>query len=119
MVEKESALMTKKELALCPELAVSGCDTTALVTVSKQFAELEFETLHRHELTAAQVAAEKADWQAAGAALGKVYQALCEGENQQAMAALHTIETLIMRHGVLVPQPVLPTQTQEEVCNGQ
>ena len=114
----KTALLCAYTLARARQYAEAEALILSL-TVSKQFAELEFETLHRHELTAAQVAAEKADWQAAGAALGKVYQALCEGENQQAMAALHTIETLIMRHGVLVPQPVLPTQTQEEVCNGQ
>lgn len=112
-------MKSKSESALRLELSVLGCDTSALVDVSRQFAELEFETLHRHELTAAQVAADRADWAAAGVALGEVYQALCDGANEQAMQGLHTLETILMRHGVLVPQPtVAMAQQDEEVSNG-
>lgn len=111
--------MSEPELSLCPELGVLGCDTAALVEVSRQFAEFEFEALHRNELTAAQVAADKADWAATGSALGDVYQALCDGANEKAMDALHAIETILMRHGVLVPQPVVSGQPELEVSDGE
>jgi hypothetical protein len=116
---------------LRPELSVLGCDTTALVEVSKQFAEFEFEAIRRNELSAAQVAADKADWSAIGASMGIVYQSLCDGENEKVMGALHTIETILMRHGILVPQPTLtpvaseatpepaPLPIQEEVNYGE
>lgn len=109
----------QKAPPLRPELTVSGCDTVALVEVSRQFAEFEFETIHRNELTAAQVAADKADWTALGASMGVVYQSLCDGDNEKVMGALHAIETLLMRHGVLVPQPEVRTPPQEEVTHGE
>lgn len=111
--------MSEPVSSLRAELSVSGCDTSALVEVSRHFAEFEFEALHGHELTAAQVAADKADWQALGVAMGNVYQALCDGANEEVMAALHTIETTLMRHGVLVPQPTLRAAQQEEAKDGE
>ncbi|MBQ9694325.1 MAG: hypothetical protein IJV69_06175 [Kiritimatiellae bacterium] len=111
--------MSDSASSLRPELSVSGCDTTALVEISRQFAEFEFEALHRNEVTAAQVAADKADWAATGTALSGVYQALCDGETEQAMASLHAIETILMRHGVLVSQPVLSTPSQEDFIDGE
>ena len=105
--------------SLRPELSVAGCDTTALVEISKQFAEFEFEAFRRNELTAAQVAADKADWAELGASMGVVYQALCDGENEKVMGALHTIETILMRHGVLVPQPVVTPAPEEGPQNGE
>jgi hypothetical protein len=111
--------MSESELSLSPELSILGCDTAALVEVSRQFAEFEFEALHRNELTAAQVAADKADWAATGSALGEVYQALCDGATEKAMDALHAIETILMRHGVLVPQPTLSAAQQGEVRDGE
>jgi hypothetical protein len=103
--------MSQTAPTLRPELSILGCDTAALVEVSKQFAEFEFEAFRRNELSAAQVAADKADWSAIGASMGVVYQSLCNGENEKVMGALHTIETILMRHGVLVPQPTIPAQT--------
>lgn len=111
--------MSQTAPLLHPELTVSGCDTNALVEVSKQFAEFEFEALYRNEVTAAQVAADKADWAALGASMGVVYQSLCDGENEKVMGALHTIETILMRHGVLVPRPTVNPATQEGSTDGE
>lgn len=105
--------------SLRPELSVAGCDTTALVEISKQFAEFEFEAFRRNELTAAQVAADKVDWADMGASMGVVYQALCDGENEKVMGALHTIETILMRHGVLVPRPTITPAAEEGPKDGE
>ncbi len=110
--------MPQKTENLRPELSVSGCDTTALVEVSKQFAEFEFEALRRNEITAAQVAADKADWAEIGASMGLVYQSLCDNDTEKVMGALHTIETILMRHNILVPQPTLKAMP-EEVNDGE
>ena len=45
-----------------------------------------------------------------GGALGHVYQALCGEDNEGALEALHAIETLLTKRGVLVPRPKLRTQ---------
>lgn len=111
--------MTKKEALLRTELSVAGCDPVALVEVSRHFAELEFAERHGHERTAAQVAANEADWAAVGAAMGTVYQSLCDGEHERTMEALHAIEMIAMRHGVLVPQPKVQDATEMEVRDGE
>jgi len=87
------------------EIRVSGCDTRALVALSDQFAELELEMVRRSEITAAQLAADKADWAKAGDALGQTYQALCDDDNAALSEALRTIETILAKHGVLVRPP--------------
>ncbi len=102
--------MGKKALGVRKEVSVSACDAEALVRVSEEFAELELELVRRSELTAAQIAAERADWAAVGGALGHVYQALCDEDNEGALEALHTIETLLTKRGVLVPRPKLRPQ---------
>lgn len=98
---------TRRQAAIRREVSVAACDTEALVRVSAQFAELELEFARRSDVTAAQLAAEKADWAAVGAAMGRVYQALCDQDNEGAVAALREIEALLTKRGVLVPQPRL------------
>ncbi|MEG1480429.1 MAG: hypothetical protein RSD41_05450 [Kiritimatiellia bacterium] len=99
------------------EVAVSGCDTAALVSVSEQFAELELEMVRRSEITAAQVAIEKNDWALVGIALKNVYQSFCNDEIEEAKNALKSIEHLLAKRGILVPPPTSKPQssdTQEE-----
>ncbi len=100
-----------------PEVGVSGCCTEGLVRVSEQFAELELEMVRRSEITAAQIAAERADWVQVGHAMGQVYQTLCDGDHQATMDALKSIEGLLAKRGILVPQPRLPMAT--EVRDGE
>lgn len=97
----------QRRVSVRTEVGVAGCDTEALVKVSEQFAELELEMAKRWELTAARVEAEKADWAKVGAAMGEIYQTLCDGNNEGTMAALRTIEGLLAKRGILVPQPVV------------
>ena len=75
--------------------------------VSAQFADLGLEFVRQPTPTATQVALDKADWTAVGTAMGRVYQALCDQDNEGVLAALHTIDTILTKHGVLVPQPIL------------
>ena len=88
------------------EVGVLGCDTEALVRVSEQFAELDLEMARQWELTAAKVEAEKADWTRVGAAMGEIYQTLCDGNNEGTMAALKEIEGVLAKRGILGPRPV-------------
>lgn len=98
--------MPKGNIKVRPEVGVAGCDAEGLVRVSEQFAELELEMVRRTEITAAQIAAEKADWAKVGAAMGRIYQTLCDEDNAGTMAALHEIETLLTKRGILVPLPI-------------
>lgn len=100
---------TRRREDIRREVSVAACDTEALVRVSAQFAELELEFARRSDVTAAQLAAEKADWAAVGAAMGRVYQALCDQDNEGALAGLREIEAILTKRGVLVPQPILHT----------
>ncbi len=84
-------------------VGVAGCDPVALVNVSEQFAQLELELIRSSEITAAQIAAERADWAKVGAALGRIYQALEEGNAEVAAEALTTISLLLSKRGILVP----------------
>ena len=102
--------MPKGNIKVRPEVGVAGCDAEGLVRVSEQFAELELEMVRRTEITAAQIAAEKADWAKVGAAMGRIYQTLCDEDNAGTMAALHEIETLLTKRGILVPLPVPRTR---------
>ena len=89
------------------EVRVDGCDTERLVAVSEQFNELELEFVRRHEVTARQLAEDKADWAKLGAEVGSIYQNLCDSNIQATVAALDNIKALLSRHGVLVPAPVI------------
>lgn len=89
-----------------PEVGLDGCDTEALVLASERFAELELEMVRRSEVTAAQLAAEKVDWGKVGSALGRVYQMLGDRDDTGTMAALHEIEVLLSKRGILVQQPL-------------
>lgn len=117
--------MPKGNIKVRPEVGVAGCDAEGLVRVSEQFAELELEMVRRTEITAAQIAAEKADWAAVGAAMGRVYQTLCDEDNEGTMAALHAIEVLLTKRGILVPQPVVRPRAEaapadsEEATDGE
>ena len=90
-----------------PEVGVAGCDIEGLVHVSDQFAELDLQMARWGELTAKQLEVEKADWAKVGAHLGTVYQTLCDGNSEGAMEALHAIEELLTKRGILVPQPTV------------
>ena len=94
------------------EVAVAACDTAALVRVSAQFADLGLEFARQPDITAAQVAMEKADWTAVGAALGQLLQALQDRDNPAFQNAMREIDRVLSRHGVLVPRPT-PPPTQE------
>ncbi len=111
--------MLKRNVRVRPEVSVAGCDTQGLVRVSEQFAELELEMVRRTEITAAQVAAEKADWNKVGVAMGRVYQTLCDEDSEGAMAALREIEALLTKRGILVPQPVIRPLASGEVADGE
>ncbi len=109
--------MMRKVRTLREELTVAGCDPVGLVHVSEQFAELEIEFERRSEVTAAQIAAERADWATVGTAMGRIYQTLCDGHHEGTMEALKVIEGLLAKRGILVPRPVLPKT--EEVTDGE
>ncbi len=94
-----------KPIQVRREAGVAACDTEALVRASEQFAELELEMVRQTEVTAAQIAAEKADWAAVGTALGHVYQSLCDADDEAALEALRAIEAILRKRGILVPQP--------------
>lgn len=94
-------------------VGIAGCDPAALVRVSEQFAELELEVLRRSEITAAQIAAERQDWAQVGVYMGRVYQALCDADSEQAMAALDAIAELLGRRGILIPKPTFRAPGQE------
>ncbi len=111
--------MPKGNIKIRPEVGVAGCDTEGLVRVSEQFAELELEMVRRTEITAAQIAAEKADWSKVGAALGRVYQTLCDEDQEGTLAALHEIEALLSKRGVLVPQPTIHLKHEEAPSDGE
>ncbi len=104
--------MRPTPLHLRPELAVASCDPQGLVRVSEQFAELELEMVRRSEITAAQIAAERADWAKVGNAMGQIYQSLCDEQLQVTMDALKEIENLLAKRGILVPQPRLQQTTE-------
>ena len=106
--------MANHPKCLRKEVSVEGCDTEALVRVSEQFAELELEMIHQTELTAAKIAAEKIDWETVGNAMGRIYQTLCDGDNNGTMEALHAIEALLNKRGILVPQPVITEPSGQE-----
>lgn len=99
--------MARQDVGVREAVRVATCDTEGLVRVSEAFAELELEMVRRTELTAAQVAAERADWAAVGTAMGRVYQALCDEDNEGALNALRAIETILTKRGVLVPRPTI------------
>ena len=101
------------------EVSVAACDTEALVRVSAQFADLGLEFVRQPDVTAAQVAMDKADWAAVGTAMGRVYQALCDQENEATLAALREIESVLTRHGVLVPQPILRQPQEGAPADGE
>ncbi len=111
--------MPKAIRPIRPEVGVAGCDTVGLVRVSEQFAELELEMVRRTEITAAQIAAEKADWAKVGAALGRIYQTLCDEDHEGTVEALRGIEALLTKRGILVPQPVVRPPAGEEVADGE
>ncbi len=109
--------MMQKVTTLRKEVAVAGCDPVGLVRVSEQFAELELEMIRRTEVTAAQIAAERADWVKVGSEMGVVYQSLCDGNHTGTMEALKAIEGLLAKRGILVAQPKL--SVTEEVGDGE
>lgn len=104
-----------------PAVSVAGCDPEGLVRVSEGFAELELEMVRRREPSATQVAVERADWGRVGTAMGRVYQTLCDGDQNGTMAALQEIEHILAGRGVLVPQPVLKETpfAETEVQDGE
>ncbi len=93
--------------SLRDEVRVTGCNTQDLVRVAEQFAELELEIARQTEITAAKIAAEKADWNKVGVALGKTYQFLVDEAYTNAAEALREIEKLLNKRGILVPLPVV------------
>lgn len=101
------------------EVSVAACDTEALVRVSAQFADLGLEFVRQPTPTATQVALDKADWTAVGAAMGRVYQAFCDQDNEGALAALHAIETILTKHGVLVQQPIVRHPSEGAQTHGE
>lgn len=121
-----------KSRSIRPEVSLEGCNTEALVLASERFAELELEMVRRSEVTAAQLAAEKADWGKVGLAVGRVYQMLGDQDEAGTFAALHEIEVLLSKRGILVQQPLFTQKMvhlevkapaaphhQEEVHDGQ
>lgn len=114
-------MSTKRVDMFHPAVSVAGCDPEGLVRVSESFAELELEMVRRREPSATQVAAERADWNRVGTAMGRVYQTLCDGDQHGTMAALQEIEHILASRGVLVPQPVLkePELPETEVTDGE
>ncbi len=109
--------MMRKVTTLRDEVRVAGCDPVGLVRVSEQFAELELEMIRRSEVTAAQIAAERADWGRVGVAMGQVYQTLCDGNQEGTVEALKEIEGLLAKRGILVAQPVIAKGM--EVADGE
>lgn len=104
-----------------PAVSVAGCDPEGLVRVSETFAELELEMVRRREPSATQVAVERADWGRVGTAMGRVYQTLCDGDQNGTMNALQEIEHILAGRGVLVPQPIIrtPEAMKSEVQDGE
>ncbi len=109
--------MMRKMTTLRKEVCVAGCDPVGLVRVSEQFAELELEMIRRTEITAAQIAAERADWAKVGTAVGQIYQTLCDENHEGTLDALKGIEALLAKRGILVPQPIVTKTT--EVADGE
>lgn len=116
-----------KEQKVRPEVGLEGCDTEALVRTSEQFAELELEMMRRGEITASQIAADKADWNKVGTALGQIYRLLGENRVADALKPLHEVEVVLSRKGILVAQPGArkaprepePVPYQEELQYGE
>ncbi len=109
----------KRSSGVRREVSVSACDTEALVRVSAQFADLGLEFVRQPSPTATQVALDKADWSAVGAAMGRVYQAFCDQDNEGALEALHAIDAILTKHGVLVPQPLLHRPPEGAQTDGE
>lgn len=114
-------MSTKRVEMFHPAVSVAGCDPEGLVRVSETFAELELEMVRRREPSATQVAADRADWGRVGTAMGRVYQTLCDGNQQGTLDALQEIERILASRGVLVPQPILKDResTESEVQDGE
>lgn len=112
-------MSTKRVEMFHPAVSVAGCDPEGLVRVSESFAELELEMVRRREPSATQVAVERADWGRVGTAMGRVYQTLCDGDQQGTMDALQEIENILAGRGVLVPQPIVRAPEVTEVQDGE
>ncbi|MDO5461942.1 MAG: hypothetical protein Q4F99_00420 [bacterium] len=112
--------MSKKE-PFNPFIRLDGCDPQALVEISSQFTTLNLDfaqpTPPMTEAKHAQVS-DRSDWNAVANALGNIYQALCNNECNAALNAMRSIERILTKRGIAVPQPSItmrPPTVEEEL----